>query len=163
MGRGGCPGRWGGVQKHSWRFLTNHTSSAIWGQGGRNASPPSPAQEVFQNVSSPGKTAGRSLPNSQLVTPYSLQLLPGEATLSPERAPPLSFSVPPCHAPYSLGAPEPKAPTILAPPAHPSLLLFSLLLVLLPNTPTSTQVAVDETNPSVSPIPRPREEPLTLL
>ena len=133
MGRGGCPGRWGGVQKHSWRFLTNHTSSAIWGQGGRNASPPSPAQEVFQNVSSPEKTAGRSLPNSQLVTPYSLQLLPGEATLSPERAPPLSFSVPPCHAPYSLGAPKPKAPTILAPPAHPSLLL-SLLSASCPSS-----------------------------
>lgn len=44
---------------------------------------PSPTQEVFQNVSSPGKTAGRSIPNSQLITPIACSCVLGKQISGP--------------------------------------------------------------------------------
>lgn len=129
---------------------------------------PSPTQEVFQNVSSPEKTAGRSLPNSPLVTLYSLQLCPGEANLRPlERSPPYPSLLLPDHMPYSFWVPKPQVPIMdteffLHLLVHPHYRFLSFLSFLLPNTPSSTQAMADnETNPSASPVPSPWGEPPT--
>lgn len=162
MGRGGCPGRAGGggaVQKHSCGFLASHTSSAVWGEGGK-ISPPSPTQEVFQKRVLPREDSGKESSRAANWSPPTACscFLGKQPSPQSARPPVLRGSSQPCTIPF--GGPQPEAP-IVGTQSLPHLLtppnccFVSFLPFLLPNTPASKQAAVDQPNTSASPLPGP--------
>lgn len=135
QGTGGCTGwGWGERRKNtavSSSLTALHQQS---GERGQNVTSPPQLRKFFKMCPPPPeKGAGRSLPNSQLVTLYSLQLRPGKQTSDPpERRAPLSFfaspwpGTPPFGGAQACGAQG--GHTTPAPPARPSL-MFSLFFL----------------------------------
>ena len=156
MGR--ADGREGGaVQKHSCRLITNRTSSAACGEGGKNVTSPPQSRKPFKPCPPWRRQQEGVFPtaNRSPFAPCSCVL--GKQTSGPlKRRSSISFA-PPWPCAMSFWGPQAQVPIVgtqlLSYLLAHHYCFISSLPFLLPNTPSSTQAAGDKT---ISfPIPNP--------
>lgn len=137
----GLAGAWagGGVQKHSCRFVTNHTSSADVGKGGR-MSPPLPNSGSVSKQVVPREDSRKEPSHQPTGHPLQAAAASWGSDHQPREKPPLSFSAPPSAMSHTLlGCPDLRCPSWAhdaCPTCSPILTTVSSLPFLLPNTPS---------------------------
>ena len=158
MGRGGCPGRVGGgsgAKTQLWVSSLAHFISSLGG-GGQNITPLPKAGSVSKTC----PPQRRQLPEQPTGHPLRPAAASWGSNPRPRAcvSPVLRGSSQLCTIPF--GGPQPEVP-IVGTQSLPHLLtppyccFVSFLPFLLPNTPASKQAAVDQPNPSASPLPGP--------